>query len=115
MFIFYLIISPRFKVFFVNIVSSYLSVSAAAEKEPRSIVMVFVIVGTVIIFVGFLITLICIHYRQKIKREKREKLIAVETARAAIVTQWTKKVIIEKISNASENVTEPLVSIEKFQ
>lgn len=37
-------------------------------------------------------------------------MIAVETARAAIVTQWTKKVIIEKISNASENVSEPLVS-----
>lgn len=72
--------------------------------------MVFTIVGTVVIFVGFIIAFICIHYRQKIKREKREKMIAVETARAAIVTQWTKKVIIEKISNASDNVSEPLVS-----
>lgn len=36
-------------------------------------------------------------------------MIAVETARAAIVTQWTKKVIIEKINNSRENVSEPLV------
>lgn len=38
-------------------------------------------------------------------------MIAVETARAAIkTTQWTKKVIIEKMTHASENVSEPLVS-----
>lgn len=38
-------------------------------------------------------------------------MIAVETARAAITTtQWTKKVIIEKMANAPENVSEPLVS-----
>lgn len=44
-------------------------------------------------------------------REKIAKLIAVETARAAITTtQWTKKVIIEKMTNASENVSEPLVN-----
>lgn len=34
---------------------------------------------------------------------------ALETARAAVVTQWTKKVIIEKIQNGDENVSEPLV------
>ncbi|CAG9855416.1 unnamed protein product [Phyllotreta striolata] len=79
--------------------------------------MIIIIVGVAIIFVVFIISFICIHYRQKIKREKREKMIAVETARAAIVTQWTKKVIIEKINNSKENVSEPLlmpvVKIEK--
>ncbi|CAG9816876.1 unnamed protein product [Phaedon cochleariae] len=86
-------------------------------EEPRNIVIMIISVCVVILFVIFVIAFICIHYRQKIKREQREKMIAVETARAAIVTQWTKKVIIEKIHNASENVLEPLlmpvVKIEK--
>lgn len=42
-------------------------------------------------------------------REKLKKLMALETARAAVVTQWTKKVIIEK--SHSDNVSEPLVII----
>ncbi|VEN52700.1 unnamed protein product, partial [Callosobruchus maculatus] len=87
------------------------------KEEPKKIVTIIIVIGVVLVFVGFLISCICIHYRQKIKREKREKMIAVETARAAIVTQWTKKVIIEKITSASENVSEPLlmpvVKIEK--
>ncbi|CAH1996822.1 unnamed protein product [Acanthoscelides obtectus] len=87
------------------------------KEEPKKIWMIVIVIGVVLVFVGFLISCICIHYRQKIKREKREKMIAVETARAAIVTQWTKKVIIEKITSASENVSEPLlmpvVKIEK--
>lgn len=39
-----------------------------------------------------------------------KKLIAIETARAAVVTQWTKKVIVEKQTNSNgSNVLEPLV------
>lgn len=37
---------------------------------------------------------------------------AIETARAAVGTQWTKKVIVEKLQNNSENVSEPLVSVQ---
>lgn len=40
-----------------------------------------------------------------------KKLLALETARAAVVTQWTKKVIVEKLQQNNENVSEPLVSI----
>lgn len=40
-----------------------------------------------------------------------KKHLAIETARAAVVTQWTKKVIIEKLHNNSENVSEPLVNL----
>lgn len=29
-------------------------------------------------------------------REKLKKILAIETARAAVVTQWTKKIIVEK-------------------
>jgi hypothetical protein len=46
-----------------------------------------------------------------------KKLLAIETARAAVVTQWTKKVIVEKqnLANA-QNTQEPLVSDpKKFQ
>jgi hypothetical protein len=39
-----------------------------------------------------------------------KKLLAIETARAAVVTQWTKKVIVEKQNLASaQNAQEPLV------
>lgn len=38
-----------------------------------------------------------------------KKLLALETARAAVVTQWTKKVIVEKLQQNNENVSEPLV------
>lgn len=41
-----------------------------------------------------------------------KKLIAIETARAAVVTQWTKKVIVEKQNTTNlNNVSEPLVRI----
>lgn len=42
-------------------------------------------------------------------REKHKKMLALETVRAAVVTQWTKKVIIEKIQNTAEDVSKPLV------
>ncbi|KAJ8918715.1 hypothetical protein NQ315_015035 [Exocentrus adspersus] len=80
------------------------------KDEPTNFFTIGIVaaIGAVIVF--SVITFMCIHFRQKIKREKREKMIAVETARAAIkTTQWTKKVIIEKMTNASENVSEPLV------
>ncbi|XP_060515844.1 fibroblast growth factor receptor homolog 1-like isoform X2 [Cylas formicarius] len=86
-------------------------------KELKNVAMkVAVIVTVVIVFVMFVIVFICLYYRQKIKREKREKMIAVETARAAIITHWTKKVIIEKMnttSDASEPLLMPVVKIEK--
>lgn len=42
-------------------------------------------------------------------REKLKKILAIETARAAVVTQWTKKVVVEKQTLA--NAEDPLVSI----
>lgn len=44
-----------------------------------------------------------------------KKLIAIETARAAVVTQWTKKVIVEKQTTSnSSNVSEPLVYLKNY-
>lgn len=47
-----------------------------------------------------------------------KKLLAIETARAAVVTQWTKKVIVEKqnlvnAQNIEDSLLMPVVKIEK--
>ncbi|XP_011300094.1 fibroblast growth factor receptor homolog 1 isoform X2 [Fopius arisanus] len=72
-----------------------------------------------VLFVLFAIGVVVVIYVfQRLKREKMKKLLAIETARAAVVTQWTKKVIVEKqnLVNA-QNVQElqlmPIVKIEK--
>lgn len=60
-----------------------------------------------------------IYIFHRLKREKMKKLLAIETARAAVVTQWTKKVIVEKqkLVNAQNAIEEellmPVVKIEK--
>ncbi|XP_011254082.1 fibroblast growth factor receptor homolog 1 isoform X2 [Camponotus floridanus] len=62
---------------------------------------------------------VVIYIFRRLKREKMKKLLAIETARAAVVTQWTKKVIIEKqkLVNAQNAIEEellmPVVKIEK--
>uniref|UniRef100_A0A2S2Q3V2 receptor protein-tyrosine kinase n=1 Tax=Sipha flava TaxID=143950 RepID=A0A2S2Q3V2_9HEMI len=48
------------------------------------------------------------------KREKLKELVARESARNAMITQWTKKIIIEKqMADANEALLMPLVKIEK--
>lgn len=84
------------------------------EDSKIKIIFIVIIITTIL---GIIFVIICIYYNNKIKREKHEKMIAVETARAAIETQFTKKIIIEKMMNTTENVSEPLlmpvVKIEK--
>jgi len=66
--------------------------------------------------VGVVVVIYIFH---RLKREKMKKLLAIETARAAVVTQWTKKVIVEKqkLVNAQNAIEEellmPVVKIEK--
>lgn len=64
--------------------------------------------------VGVVVVIYIFH---RLKREKMKKLLAIETARAAVVTQWTKKVIVEKqkLVNAQneEELLMPVVKIEK--
>lgn len=74
-----------------------------------AILCVFFAVGVVVV----------IYIFHRLKREKMKKLLAIETARAAVVTQWTKKVIVEKqkLVNAQNVIGEellmPVVKIEK--
>lgn len=50
---------------------------------------------------------------KKLKREKIKKQLAIETARAVIVTHWTKKVTVEKpqMNGAVTNTADGLVSV----
>ncbi|KAI5644805.1 protein tyrosine kinase domain-containing protein [Phthorimaea operculella] len=67
----------------------------------------------------FVAAIIVVMIFKKLKREKIKKQLAIETARAVIVTHWTKKVVVEKpqISGSNTDITEgllmPVVKIEK--
>lgn len=60
----------------------------------------------------FVAAIIVVMICKKLKREKEQKQLAIETARAVIVTHWTKKVTVEKPQmNGSPTTTgEALVS-----
>lgn len=54
----------------------------------------------------FVAAIIVVMIFKKLKREKIKKQLAIETARAVIVTHWTKKVTVEKPQmNGSPNNT----------
>ncbi|KAG6443584.1 hypothetical protein O3G_MSEX002920 [Manduca sexta] len=67
----------------------------------------------------FVAAIIVVMIFKKLKREKLKKQLAIETARAVIVTHWTKKVTVEKPQiSGSPNATGeallmPVVKIEK--
>jgi len=56
-----------------------------------------------------------VYWQHFFSRDRAKKLKAIESARAAVVTQWTKKVIVEKPNLAiSESTQEPLVSMKNL-
>lgn len=97
--------------------SAYLRVVDVLEKDAQPQSMLIVGLATTIILFSLLGVLIVVVVLKKLKREKMKKLLAIETARAAVVTQWTKKVIVEKFQNNTSSAVEPLlmpvVKIEK--
>lgn len=83
--------------------------------RPQILVNVLAAVLFVFFAVGVVVVIYIFH---RLKREKMKKLLAIETARAAVVTQWTKKVIVEKqnlvnAQNVQEPLLMPVVKIEK--
>ncbi|XP_053615969.1 fibroblast growth factor receptor homolog 1-like isoform X2 [Plodia interpunctella] len=75
---------------------------------------------TVVLGAMFLVAaVIVVMIFKKLKREKIKKQLALETARAVIVTHWTKKVTVEKpqmngtANPAEEALLMPVVKIEK--
>ncbi|RZB41638.1 fibroblast growth factor receptor -like 1-like, partial [Asbolus verrucosus] len=80
---------------------AYLRVVDSIEEEAK------VNSKNIITYAAILIIVVLIAIGSIILMEKHKKMIALETVRAAVVTQWTKKVIIEKIQNTTEDVSEP--------
>ncbi|KAJ3622750.1 hypothetical protein MTP99_019030 [Tenebrio molitor] len=97
---------------------AYLKVVESFEDETKDMSKNLITYAAIaIILILILICSILLVFFRKLKIEKQKKMLALETVRAAVVTQWTKKVIIEKIQNTTEDVSEPLlmpvVKIEK--
>ncbi|CAK9808362.1 Fibroblast growth factor receptor homolog 1 [Anthophora quadrimaculata] len=102
--------------------SAYLRVVESLEDhgipltaKPQILVNVLAAVLFIFFAVGVVVVIYIFH---RLKREKMKKLLAIETARAAVVTQWTKKVIVEKqnlvnAQNVQEPLLMPVVKIEK--
>ncbi|KAL4717263.1 hypothetical protein ACJJTC_017150 [Scirpophaga incertulas] len=67
----------------------------------------------------FVAAIIVVMIFKKLKREKLKKQLAIETARAVIVTHWTKKVTVEKPqingtpTDHADGLLMPVVKIEK--
>ncbi|XP_078053623.1 fibroblast growth factor receptor homolog 1 [Augochlora pura] len=102
--------------------SAYLRVVESLEDhrvpipaKPQILVNILAAVLFIFFAVGVVVVIYIFH---RLKREKMKKLLAIETARAAVVTQWTKKVIVEKqnlvnAQNVQEPLLMPVVKIEK--
>ncbi|XP_044256140.1 fibroblast growth factor receptor homolog 1-like isoform X2 [Tribolium madens] len=94
----------------------YLKVVDSFEVEPKNHFIVYAAVAIFFIILILICSILLVFFK-KLKIDKQKKMLALETVRAAVVTQWTKKVIIEKIQNTNEDVSEPLlmpvVKIEK--
>lgn len=102
--------------------SAYLHVVDTLDEQkvplaarPHILVNVLAAILCVFFAVGVVVVIYIFH---RLKREKMKKLLAIETARAAVVTQWTKKVIVEKqklanAQNGEEELLMPVVRIEK--
>ncbi|KAL0134594.1 hypothetical protein PUN28_001414 [Cardiocondyla obscurior] len=103
--------------------SAYLRVVETLDEQrvpltarPQILLNVLMAILCLLFAVGAVVVIYTFH---RLKREKMKKLLALETARAAVVTQWTKKVIVEKqkLVNAQNVIEEellmPVVKIEK--
>ncbi|XP_032663228.1 fibroblast growth factor receptor homolog 1-like isoform X2 [Odontomachus brunneus] len=102
--------------------SAYLRVVETLDEQkipltarPQVLVNVLAAVLCVFFALGVIVVIYIFH---RLKREKMKKLLAIETARAAVVTQWTKKVIVEKqnlvnAQNIEDSLLMPVVKIEK--
>lgn len=89
--------------------------SRPITAQTHSIMMY--VFGMVLVF-AFLAGLVIYYMNYKMQRRKVKKLIAIETAKAAVITQWTKKIIVEKqntLANAAQDtgLLLPVVKIEK--
>ncbi|CAH1393820.1 unnamed protein product [Nezara viridula] len=103
--------------------SAYLKVVDKLETEERAFSLkVFAVENTFILFgilcsAFFFGTFVMMWVFQRLKRDKLKKLNAIEAERSAAITQWRKKVIIDKQcpKNEQDPLLMPLVKIEKHR
>ncbi|XP_057340805.1 fibroblast growth factor receptor homolog 1-like isoform X1 [Microplitis mediator] len=105
--------------------SAYLSVVESIEPPRVPITarpqLLLLNILAAVLFVFFAVGVVVVIYIfQRLKREKMKKLLAIETARAAVVHQWTKKVIVEKQNlgndqNVQDTLLMPVVKIERLK
>ncbi|VVC24470.1 Hypothetical protein CINCED_3A009612 [Cinara cedri] len=102
----------------VSFASAYLKVVDELEEpvkikalQLQTYQLAALAIGFVLVIAVCVVMLVC----SKRKREKLKELVARESARNAMITQWTKKIIIEKqqMADASEPLLMPVVKIEK--
>lgn len=80
------------------------------HMPPAQPFMVNLLAGCLCTF--FLVAIVVmVSIFRRLKREKLKKLKAIETARAAVVTHWTKKVIVEQPNRPVESAQEPLLML----
>lgn len=88
----------------VNNLISALPITEALDHGKHTLLIN--ILTTVLGAMFFVAAIIVVMIFKKLKREKIKKQLAIDTARAVIVTHWTKKVTVEKPQmNGSPNTT----------
>lgn len=63
----------------------------------------------IIIISKFQIIIFYKMYSHIFNRDNKAKLVALEEAKKVILTQWTKKIIVEKQMSTYDNLQEPMV------
>lgn len=84
------------------------------SQTPSTMLYVFAMIFLFVFVAGLVVYVL----NYKMQKKKVKKLIAIETAKAAVITQWTKKVIVEKqnlvnTQNVQDSLLLPVVKIEK--
>ncbi|XP_026331015.1 fibroblast growth factor receptor homolog 1-like isoform X4 [Hyposmocoma kahamanoa] len=103
---------------YLSVVDSYPVTKQAALENGKHALLINILTA-VLGAMFFVAAIIVVMIFKKLKREKIKKQLAIETARAVIVTHWTKKVTVEKPQingsnvDASEGLLMPVVKIEK--
>lgn len=95
----------------MNFFAAY-PVTKQAPLESGKHALLINILTAVLGAMFFVAAIIVVMIFKKLKREKIKKQLAIETARAVIVTHWTKKVTVEKpqINGTNVDASEGLVS-----
>ncbi|BES89965.1 Fibroblast growth factor receptor, partial [Nesidiocoris tenuis] len=93
--------------------SAYLTVVDELEQDQDKDALPFnVIFAISVAVVCLFLILLVLNSLRTLKREKIKKLHALEAERAAAITQWIKKVIVEKQCHEQDTLL-PIVKIEK--